>query len=1263
MCFFHQPQISVRLATHAESAPPDAVADQQAQLLKDFVIDLPDHTVQPSDIPLVTPPSSTTSPIPTFSPENISPSIPTPAPNPNPIPTSSPDSSHTSPTPLRTVQFDVPDSDQSDSSEPSPTIPPDPPPTFVSPQDNDSDSSSSTSRRRAQAPRPCFHRPPRSNDDIAVKWHYDDGSSVWLPARVSTHQSRKKPIKDLHGNVLPQDTTFVIEDLSTPERPLYTKQLIEADHGVTWQYALQPHPRSLHRRLQLYSAPHPLFHLAARTAYTAICNTHSTLVLPFVERFRQDLQNSAFFAALLHLNVNLTAPSGSQATDHSSTSTPFASTQHLLKCYLTLSFTDSVPLHNHVISPSLYADVSQATNTAEFIHLGGNTEHLHYLLHHGHVDIAAVNDSAFAALPANVQATLQSGIDQDRYQLLCSADTTQDFRILGGTQAELEYLLRHDHLLLDSHPADFLSAVDASSSSLDYAPTVRFARVDEELRKQGYYLHHDEMDTSPTDRLFTASHYESPEHASPRSDSTAPPPQFDPSVFFESGPDADFDALKDQFWRDFDPNQNIRSQLDELNYEQLHSIHLVFEPTEKLKGDGRNVDPDDFVYDPETIVEIKHFEPDQKRRHLEAIIKEMTGCADQGVVRISLVPDGRRAIPTKLVVRVKHDATGAYERHKARWVALGFLARSGLDFSNTYAPTSMLTTGRLLFAIAARYGLNVSHADLPQAFLQSPIDRPIWVTLPKGISLKHDTLAEFRRRHPRGTVALRLLKSLYGLQSSPALFSKTVSQFMTSLGYTRSRSDSTLYYFVREDESGQKIWVLVSVFVDDLLLCGTDEESRRLLKAKLEETFGRHSPVTWNETVTSFLGLHVSCNETHTQWRLSAAHKIRQLLESLDMQFPHKGVKAPWKSEFATLHKTQDVPLTPRQLKIREKFRTIAGTLIYVSITVRPDITTVLNRACQGMANPTRQHIVLLERTLEYLASNPDLGLVYNADGSPLSSEIVDVLASKYKDLKHLRNSPYLAFSDADFASLNDPRLRSTSGHAIFCFSCLIHWSSKRQTLTAKSTLESELIAASSAADECAWLHSLASTLLFIFGTNSEDPTHAPPVPVLLDNTAALSVANHPKQTPRSRHISLREFRIRDYCGDNNHVQCIRCLWVPTKFNVADFFTKLLASVDFPRLARFLVNAPYNAIADADISVGDHHPSRLPQDFHSSSRAAFVLTDEDAVVMVHLDIVTPIPYDPGVSSTRRYAHGGVEDLTLALGTRTGGSPSFLSRLH
>ena len=212
-----------------------------------------------------------------------------------------------------------------------------------------------------------------------------------------------------------------------------------------------------------------------------------------------------------------------------------------------------------MISPSPYAAVSHAASTSEFKDLGGTAEHLDYLLHHGHVDIAAADDSDSSDLPAHVQATLQSGIHLARCRLLCSANTTQDFRHLGGNQHELEYLLRHDHLLLDSHPADFLSEVEASTSSLDYSPTVRFARVDEELRKQGYYLHHDEMDTSPTERLFAASTPTSPEPHSPRTDPASSPPLFDPSVFFESGPDDDFDALKDQFWRNYDPNQDIRS--------------------------------------------------------------------------------------------------------------------------------------------------------------------------------------------------------------------------------------------------------------------------------------------------------------------------------------------------------------------------------------------------------------------------------------------------------------------------------------------------------------------------------------------------------------------------------------------------------------------------------------------------------------------------------------------------------------------------------
>ena len=600
--------------------------------------------------------------------------------------------------------------------------------------------------------------------------------------------------------------------------------------------------------------------------------------------------------------------------------------------------------------------------------------------------------------------------------------------------------------------------------------------------------------------------------------------KFNPFDVFKDSKDPDFESVSAAFWTDYDPHSDLRLQLDNIDLEHVERIHLQFDPFQKMKGDGRQIFPDDLQYDPEAIVEIKDYSPEDKRKYLDAIIKEMAGCADQGVIRLSVVPEGRNSLPTRIIVKVKYDSTGAYERHKARWIILGFYAKFGLEYHNNYAPTAMLPTARMLFAIAAKHGLKVSHADIPQAFVQAPIDRSIWVELPKGVSIKSDVLAEFRRKHPRSRVALRLMKSLYGLASSPALFSKRTSSFMSSLGYTRSRSGSTLFYKVLNNADDSTLWILVSIFVDDILLTGTDSSGIESLKNKLKETFGKHQDVTWNEVVTSFLGFHVSCNSTFTQYRLSTAHKIKQLLETIKFIPAHKGVRAPWKADFQSLHSSQDVPLTARQLMLKEKFRVIVGTLIYISITCRPDITTIVNRACQGMASPTRMHLIWLERCLEYLHSHPDLGLVYNADGSPLQTEIVDVLASKYSDLKCLRQSPYICFSDADFADMNDTNLRSTSGYAIYCFSCLIHWSSKRQSLTAKSTLEAELISASSAADECTWLHALASTLPFIFGRNPKDPNHAPPVPLLIDNCAALSVANHTRTTPRSKHISLREF-------------------------------------------------------------------------------------------------------------------------------------------
>ncbi len=60
--------------------------------------------------------------------------------------------------------------------------------------------------------------------------------------------------------------------------------------------------------------------------------------------------------------------------------------------------------------------------------------------------------------------------------------------------------------------------------------------------------------------------------------------------------------------------------------------------------------------------------------------------------------------------------------------------------------------------------------------------------------------------------------------------------------------------------------------------------------------------------------------------------------------------------------------------------------------------------------------------------------------------------------------------------------------------------------------------------------------------------------PLFIDNQACLSVTNHPNNSTKSRHIALREFRIRDY----HELGMIRPYWCPGNYNVADFFSKLL---------------------------------------------------------------------------------------------------------
>ena len=152
--------------------------------------------------------------------------------------------------------------------------------------------------------------------------------------------------------------------------------------------------------------------------------------------------------------------------------------------------------------------------------------------------------------------------------------------------------------------------------------------------------------------------------------------------------------------------------------------------------------------------------------------------------------------------------------------------------------------------------------------------------------------------------------------------------------------------------------------------------------------------------------------------------------------------------------------------------------------------------------------------------------------------------------------------------------------------------SSKRQTLTAKSTMQAELIAAAAASDEATWYHQLQTEHPVPFGL-SESETPAP-VPIFIDNENALRTANHPSNSPTNRHIMLREFRIRD----SSEAKLVRAFFTPSALNAADHFSKLLSRDPFLR-AKYLLGVSGNySLATSNYTVA---PDTLPH-YHTTTR-------------------------------------------------------------
>lgn len=147
----------------------------------------------------------------------------------------------------------------------------------------------------------------------------------------------------------------------------------------------------------------------------------------------------------------------------------------------------------------------------------------------------------------------------------------------------------------------------------------------------------------------------------------------------------------------------------------------------------------------------------------------------------------------------------------------------GIDYKETFAPTIRWESVRIFLAIATMLGTILLQMDVIGAYLESPLsqnNQPIYMKIPQGCRVGREGLV------------CKILKSLYGLKQAGRLWNKTTIKFFRKIGFVLTNADPCILAY-RQDN----VFIIVGVYVDDLMLASQSQDGLDWLKGQLMKEF------------------------------------------------------------------------------------------------------------------------------------------------------------------------------------------------------------------------------------------------------------------------------------------------------------------------------------------------------------------------------------------------------------------------------------------
>jgi hypothetical protein len=509
-------------------------------------------------------------------------------------------------------------------------------------------------------------------------------------------------------------------------------------------------------------------------------------------------------------------------------------------------------------------------------------------------------------------------------------------------------------------------------------------------------------------------------------------------------------------------------------------------------------------------------------KFLEAMQKEVDDHTREGhwkLVRRRDVPKGATILPAVWSLkRERCISTRKIYKWKACINIDGSKQVYGQHYDQTYSPVVAWPTTRFFLTQSLLNNWKTKQIDFVLAFPQAPVERDLYMEIPKGIRIEGTEDGE--------EYLLQLVKNLYGQKQAGRVWYQYLTEGLQEIGFTHSEVDECVFCYKNS---------VLLVYVDVSILMGPDDNELEFPLRELHKRF----KIQEEGDLCEYLGIEIK-KDSDRSITLTQPQLIASILKDLKLEGSNVKDRTAPALKTRILHKDERGELFDKSFH----YRSVIGKLNYLEKSTRPDISYAVHQCARFSSDPRQTHAIAVRYIVKYLAGTKEKGLRLTPNAKQSFECYID--ASHAGDWKQQ--------SAAD----NPTMAKSRTGYFITFANCPLVWASKLQTEIALSTTEAEYIALSTAMREILPMLTMAKEASKR-GLITKISTPFIHCKLFEDNQGAVEMAKVPKMHPRTKHLNIKYHFFRQFVQRG----IIQVHHIAGTEQAADIFTKALDLLSF----------------------------------------------------------------------------------------------------